>query len=177
MVDIYKEAKANNRVKGFVLVILAEDETKIKACISWDTRSDGPVDFCGVKENHLCISIFRQHVGNGESGYATIVASFRQPDKGSFSWIIMVNPLHIFLPKFVFVVSYTCNRLNFIWVCNQWKTIDTLWQDSCGHICGPIVGHSSDGDSRRRQLMVQDYCSKVELRNEIPWECWSLSCE
>ena len=25
--------------------------------------------------------------------------------------------------------------------------------------------------------MVKDYCSKVGLRYEIPWEGWALSCE
>ena len=50
--DIYREAKANHRVEGPVPVILAEDETKVKAHISWDARSDGLVGFCGVKENH-----------------------------------------------------------------------------------------------------------------------------
>jgi len=52
-----------------------------------------------------------------------------------------------------------------------------LWQDGCGLIVGPIVGHSLDGDSRRRQLMVEDYCSKVGFRYEILWEGWSLSCQ
>ena len=175
--DIYREAKANHGVEGPVPVILAEDETKVKARISWDARSDGLVGFFGVKENHRCVSTFRPHVGNGESGYAAIVDSFRQNDKGSFARVIMVNPLHALLPRLVLAVSSTCNRFNSDWVRNQWNTIDTLWQDSYGPILGPIVGHSSDGDSRRKQLMVHDYCSKAGFRYEIPWEGWSLSCE
>jgi hypothetical protein len=34
MADIYREAKVNHRVEGHVPVILAEDETKVKARIS-----------------------------------------------------------------------------------------------------------------------------------------------
>ena len=112
MADIYREAKANHGVEGPVPVISAEDETKIKARISWDARSDGLVGFCGVKENHVCISTFKPHVGNGESGYAAIVDSFQQNDKGSFARVIMVNPLHALLPRLVLVVSCTCNRFN-----------------------------------------------------------------
>jgi hypothetical protein len=174
---IYREAKVNHGVEGPILVILAEDETKVKARVSWDARSNGLVGFCGVKENRLCISIFRPHVGNGESGYAAIVDSFRQNVKGNFARVIMVNPLHALLPRLVLVVSCTCNRFNSDWVRNQWKTIDTLWKDSCGHVLGPNVVHSSDRDSSRKQLMIQNYCSKVGLRYEIPWEGWSLSCE
>ena len=82
----------------------------------------------------------------------------------------MVNLLHDKLPKFVLVVSCTCNHINSNWICNQWKSIDLLWQDTCGPIVGPIVGHASNEDSKRRQLMVEDYRSKVGSRYEIMWE-------
>jgi hypothetical protein len=177
VVEIYREAKKTHGLVGPIPIILAEDETKVKSRISWDARSDGLVGFCGEKENHVCISTFKPQVGNGESGYSSIVDSFRMNVKGSFARVIMVNPLHDKLPKLVLVVSCTCNRFNSSWVRNQWETIDTLWQDSCGLVIGPIIGHSSDGDSRRRQLMVEDYCNKVGFRYEIPWEGWSLSCE
>ena len=173
---IYKEAKATHGVEGPVPIILAEDETKVKSRISWEARSDRLVGFCGQKEDHICVSNFKPKVGIGEAGYSAIVDSFQLNQKGSFARVIMVNPLHDKLPRLVLVVSCTCNCFNSNWVRNQWKTIDYLWQKSCGHIVGPIIGHASDGDSRRRQLMVTDYCSKQGLRYEIPWEGWSLSC-
>ena len=123
------------------------------------------------------MSTFRPQVGNGESGYNAIVDSFKFNQKGSFARVIMVNPLHEKLPRLVLVVSCTSNCFDSEWVRNQWKTIDVLWEENYGTSIGPIVGHASDGDSRRRQLMVQDYTSKVGLRYEIPWEGWSLSCE
>ena len=42
------------------------------------------------------------------------------------------------------------------------------------HFLGPIIGHSSDGDSRRRMLMLKDYYSTRAMRYQIPWEGWSL---
>ena len=172
--NIYREAKSAHGVQGQVPIILAEDETKVKTRISWEARSDGLVGFCGSKEDHICVSSFKPVVGNGESGYDAIVDSFRSNKKGSFA---RVNPLHDKLPRLVLVVSCTCNCFDAEWVRNQWNCIDALWQESCGEAVGPVVGHASDGDSRRRQLMIKDYTSKVGLRYEIPWEGWSLSCE
>ena len=40
---------------------------------------------------------------------------------------------------------------------------------------GPIIGHSFDGDSRRRQLMLKAYSSTTGIRYQIPWEGWRLS--
>ena len=57
-------------------VILAEDETKVKLQISWEAWVDGLVGFYGIKEDHICVSTFRPQVGNGESGYSSIVDSF-----------------------------------------------------------------------------------------------------
>jgi hypothetical protein len=40
---------------------------------------------------------------------------------------------------------------------------------------GPIVGHASDGDSRRRQLMLADFKSIEGNRLDIGWEGWMIS--
>ena len=40
---------------------------------------------------------------------------------------------------------------------------------------GPIIGHSSDGDSKRRMLMLKDYYSTTGMRYQIPWEGWRLT--
>jgi hypothetical protein len=87
----------------------------------------------------------------------------------------MVNPLHSKLPRLVLVVSCTCNCFDTCWVRLQWGRIDQLWRQHCEEHIGPIVGHASDGDSRRRQLMLEDYTSKVVSRYEVPWEGFILS--
>ena len=158
--QIYEEAKTAHGVFGTVPIILAKDETKMKSRISWEARSDGLVGFCGHTHEHVCVSTFRPQVGNGESGYSAIVDAFRQNQKGSFARVIMVNPLHEKLSKLVLVVSCTCNCFDSKWVRNQWKRIDSLWQERCATSVGPIIGHASDGDSRRRQLMVKDFTAR-----------------
>jgi hypothetical protein len=55
--------------------------------------------------------------------------------------------------------------------------MEKLWAAECKQVVGPIIGHASDGDSRRRQLMLQDYlCDDVtQNRQSIPWVGWKLS--
>lgn len=74
-------------------------------------------------------------------------------------------PMHDKLPRLVLVVCTTCNCYNAEWVRKQWNTIDALWASDCKAEVGPIVGHASDGDSRRRQLMLYDY--KNEAGNRL----------
>ena len=82
--NIYRDAKSAHGVQGHVLVILAEDETKVKARISWEARSDALVGFCGPKEDHAFISTFRPQVGDGQSGYEAIVDAFKLQKKRQF---------------------------------------------------------------------------------------------
>lgn len=44
---------------GPVPVILAEDETKVKARITWAAKIDVLAGFCGPKEDHKCLSDFQ----------------------------------------------------------------------------------------------------------------------
>ena len=62
----------------------------------------------------------------------------------------MVNLLHVSLPRLVLVESCTCNCFDATWVKQQWNRIESLWNKECTNIVGPIIGHASDGDSRRR---------------------------
>jgi hypothetical protein len=45
----YKEAKQVHNIGGHVLVILAENETKVKSKISWDSKGDNLIGFYGAK--------------------------------------------------------------------------------------------------------------------------------
>lgn len=87
----------------------------------------------------------------------------------------MVNPLHDKLPRLVFSVKCTCNCFDAAWVRNHWNVVRSLWKNECVDIVGPIGGHVSDGDSRRRQLMLQDYKGTVGSQLKIDWEGWILS--
>ena len=57
-----------------------------------------------------------------------------------------------------------------IFVHRQWEKIEYLWKKHVEHFLGPIIGHSLDGDSRRRMLMLKDYYSTIGMRYQIPWE-------
>ena len=89
--------------------------------------------------------------------------------------MIIVNPLHDRLPCLVLVVCTTCNCFNSEWVRKQWDALDALWASDCKGKVGPIVGHASDGDSRRRQLMLHDYRNEAGNRLSVGWEGWFLT--
>ena len=148
--QIYHDAKVAHNIVGPVPVILVEDETKMKGRVAWEPRSDTLAGFCGPSENHICISGFRPIVGSGEEGYQQLLDSFSNNRAGSFARIIVVNPLHKKLPRLVLVACCTCNCFNSAWVKHQWETIDRKWATDCQSAVGPIIGHASDGDSRRR---------------------------
>lgn len=157
MAEIYKDAKIAHGIVGPVPVILAEDKPKVKGRVAWEQKFDTLNGFCGVKENHVCMSGFKPTVGSGDDSYNSIVDSFRNDRVGGFARVVMVNPLHQNLPRLVLVVNCTCKYFDAAWVRRQWGVIEKIWEDECKDIVGPIVGHVSDGDSRRRQLMLEDY--------------------
>lgn len=173
--EIYKNAKHAHGIVGPVPVILAEDETKVKGRVAWDHRWDTLVGFCGPVDNHVCEPNYKELVGTGNEGYTKIVDSFRTNRIGAFARVVMVNPLHRSLPRLALVVTCTCNCFDATWVREQWNRIEELWNKECAEIVGPIVGHASDGDSRRRQLMLADYTSGAGSRGSINWEGWLLT--
>ena len=104
-----------------------------------------------------------------------MLESFSSNRRGSFARVVVVNPLHDKLPWLVLVACCTCNCFNSGWVKNQWEVIDRMWEKSCLAAVGPILGHASDGDSRKRQLMLGDYKSSIGNRLEVGWEGWIFS--
>lgn len=173
--QIYRDAKAAHNIMGPVPVILAEDETKVKGRVAWEPKWDTLAGSCGPLENHVCISGFRPVVGCGEDRYRQMVDSFTTNTKDSFARVVVVNPLQDKLPRLVLVACCTCNCFKSAWVRNQWEVIDKLWARDCLAAVGPIVGHASDGDSRRRQLMLADFKSIEGNRLDIGWEGWMFS--
>ena len=173
--QIYREAKLAHNIVGPVPVILPEDETKVKGRVAWEPKWDTLAGFCGPSENHVCVPGFRPLVGSGEEGYRQLLESFGKNRKGTFAQVVVVNPLHERLPRLVLVVCCTCNCFNSDWVRGQWDTIDRLWEEECLVAVGPIIGHTSDGDSRRRQLMLADYQSNEGICLDVGWEGWVFS--
>ena len=175
--EIYKDAKDAHGIIGPIPVILAEDETKVRSRVHYEQRFDTLAGFCGPKDNHICVSNYKPIVGIGDDGYNKILDCFRFDKVGGFARVVMVSPLHDKLPRLVLCVSCTCNCFDSQCVKNQWVKIEKLWDKHCKDVVGPIIGHASDGDSRRRQLMLVDYKSTDGQRLKVDWPGWVFSAK
>ncbi|KAL2630890.1 hypothetical protein R1flu_015576 [Riccia fluitans] len=49
------------------------------------------------------------------------------------------------------------------------------WDKCCRQVVGPVLGHASDGDARRRKLMLEDYLGSEGQRWTVGWDGWVLS--
>ena len=97
---------------GPILVILVEDETKVRSHVIWKYMLDALTRFCGHKENHVYISIYRVHVEFEEVGYNRIMDVFTGDKVSIFARVIMVCLLHSKLPRLVLSVTCTCGCFN-----------------------------------------------------------------
>ena len=72
----------------------------------------------------------------------------------------------------------TCNRFDTDFVHRQWQGTERLFEEELEATLGPLIGRSSDGDSRRRKIMLQLMRSKEGLRFQpIPQDLgFVLSC-
>ena len=72
----------------------------------------------------------------------------------------------------------TCNRFDTKFVHRQWQDIERLFEGELEATLGPVIGHSSDGDSRRRKIMLQLMRSREGSRFQpIPQDLgFVLSC-
>ena len=58
--NIYKDAKMAHGITGPVLVILVEDETKVRSRVAYEQRFDNLSGFCGSKKNMNALQITNQ---------------------------------------------------------------------------------------------------------------------
>jgi hypothetical protein len=80
--SIYKDVLCTHDITRSVLVIFAEDETKIKGWMLWQSRLDMLVGFCVSKEGHVCSSNYKVHVGSRHLGYNRILDAFTNDKLG-----------------------------------------------------------------------------------------------
>lgn len=160
---------------GTVPTMLAEDETVVKRSVRWVARDDVLLGFCGPIDNHNCISDYIVEVGSGVTGYESIVNSFKSNVRAHYARVLIVNPLHARLPRLVAVIQLTCNRFDSKDVQNQWEKVRVLWSKHLSAVLGPLIGHSSDGDARRRKLMLEDFTSSRGNWFRVPWDGWYFS--
>ena len=108
----------------------------------------------------------------GDQGHNTIVNAFNEYKIGSFARAIILNLLHPKLPRIPVLIMPTCNRFDHEFVFRQRQTVGRLYEKELQGIVGPLIGHSSDGDSRRRKLnMLQLGTKNVGSRyRAVPME-------
>ncbi|MCO5558780.1 hypothetical protein L7F22_012367 [Adiantum nelumboides] len=59
----------------------------------------------------------------------------------------------------------------------QWDAISSLWNEKLWPRICMVIGHASDGDSRRSKLMLFNYMDTPGSRFDIPWKGWPLSAK
>lgn len=145
--------------------------------VRWEANYDTLIGFCGKIEDHVCSFGLEVKVGDGDEGYHNIVNTFEGYSKGMYARVVIVNPLHEGLPKLALCAIPTCNKFNADWVRAQWEQMKQFWDLYCRQV-GPLLGHASDGDARRRKLMLEDYRGVNQGSNQrykVGWEGWQYS--
>ncbi len=64
----------------------------------------------------------------------------------------------------VLLIGATCNKFKSEDVRKQWETIESEYKAELEAVVGPLIGHSSDGDSRRRKLMLENQMNESNGR-------------
>ena len=98
---------------------------------------------------------FELEIGNTDASYDFMIKCFHDYSIGTLARTMILNPMHANLPRVVMGIFPTCNRFTHKDVDDQWISVEEIFQRKMCDRIGPLVGHSSDGDSRRRKLMVQ----------------------
>jgi hypothetical protein len=179
--ELYGKIKIRIGMKGPLPCYLAEDETCVKRTVRWLPKHDTLLGFCGTKIAHVCIPGLEMKVGEGDIGFNSVLKAFESNVMGHQARCIIVNPLHPKFPRLCLVAMSTCNTFDSTWVRTQWDQIDGLWKEICSIPIGPLMGHASDGDPRRRKLMLEDFVGTcvgkqvAEKRQNVGWIGWPLS--
>ena len=114
-------------------------------------------------------------VGDDTKAYDRLCEAFSSNKVAGHARVMMLNPVHEDIPALVVLLQATCNTFTNFDVQKQWREIRDLYHIHLQEILGPLVGHASDGDSRRRKLQLIDATSKDGERYEINHENFAYS--
>ena len=168
--------RKKKNIKGDVLVETAEDETVIIGKCEWDVRRDEGWGWCGREgDDHCCNPAFVHAVGDGEEAYAQFVEAFQNNGVAGFARVILINPVHQDMPPLVVLLQAVCSKFDHQMVKGQWDSIKQLYNQHLLDVLGPLVGHASDGDSRRRKLHLANSTSRNGIRYKVNHENFSYS--
>ena len=170
--EVYKTAMDRLGLPvGSVPCMCAEDETAVNARPQWDYAQDAVVGYCGQDCRRKCVTVTecRRHgcedthackwegdfvVSMAGDDYQAVRASMDAARVGTLARAIVINPLHIALPRLTCLWTATCKAFTATeYVMRQWRRLGILFERHIEPVVGRIVGRSSDGDSTRRRSM------------------------
>jgi hypothetical protein len=159
---------------GTVISQASEDETAVIAEVRWNQGLDALIGFCGkVGDNHKCeaggVVVQLGGVNGVGTVYEQILSAFKENRIGWYGRVIMINPLYEGLPSIPVLFQSTCNRFDADFVRQQWNELCRYWREAGLEKVGMLIGHASDGDARRRKLMLEDYTRALP-----PDRCFTL---
>ena len=93
-------------------------------------------------------------IGDDESSYSKLTEAFRDRTIASYAKVILLNPLSTLLLRAVVLLLPTCNHFTANDVNDEWESIHRYYVEKLESVIGPLIGDASDGDSRRRSLML-----------------------
>ena len=173
---MYGNIKRAKKIVGNVLVETAEDETVIIGKVEWDSKTDQGWGWCGRNgDNHVCQEGFVHVVGADDDAYQNLTDAFKNNCVAGYARAILINPIHKDLPPLVALLQAVCNKFDHHFVHKQWREIQRLYDRHLLHVLGPLVGHASDGDSRRRKFHLANSFTSEGLRYQIDNENFTMS--
>ena len=166
--------KLHDITPGSVPFLLSEDETCCLSKVHWDQSTDELWNFCGTKcscdgkctcdSPHVCKDSVAFKVGDGQTGYTNVATAFKTQKIGSYGRVVMICPLHSQLAPVPLLICATCNCFTSDYVRSQWCSLSELCSTHLRQVLGPMIGHASDGDSRRRRLQLADMTPTSGIR-------------
>ena len=106
---LYEDVKQKLDIKEKIPYLKIEDETAIEPRPEYDQRLNIVWGHCGLKEAHLCEDFYAINVSDDQGAYEQLVKDMNNSKLATMARAIMVNPLHISLPRIVLHLQATCN--------------------------------------------------------------------
>jgi len=133
-----------------------EDETAILADLRWSHRRDSVIGSCGTEgAHHQCNEFCSVKLGDDAATEGKINDVCDNGVRASYARLVVCNPLHPDLPALAIQLSPTCNRFDHKYVDGQWDRLQEMWDKHLTPLGLLLVGHGSDGDSRRFKLQKE----------------------
>lgn len=175
LAELYEGIKLEKGITGDIPCMLAEDETSINSAYRHDPRTDSDCGTCGDNCKNGCLTIkeCRKNkcedphsceyntdavgmvFGDDATTYTRLCNYVKNRRVARQLRVIIVNPLHPDLPPIPVVLIGTCSTFTYEdYLVPQWRDVDKLFDEVFHKVGLRRIGHSSDGDSRRRKAFV-----------------------